>query len=932
MLARAARIRIGRHVLHDKRLWAVLFPASFCLDGLGSLGVETAQGSAQWHTLVIVPRMMRRVFLPLVAVLLVVCVAASVLGLGLTRRSFPEVDGEVVVTGLSGNVEVIRDELGVSHIYADTSEDLFRGQGYVAAQDRFFQMDLRRHIASGRLSELVGSGGIEADRAVRTMGWRIVAEEELALLDPTARRYLQSYTDGVNAYLEANSSPSQMSLEYVALAQSAPGYQVESWDEVDSLVWLKAMAWDLRGNYTDELLRARLAGDLSAGQLDSLYPDYPYDLNAPILSANEWSPPQTSNGGAAGRGGTVADATPQGDAGVEIAEPPTSPLTQQQLADGGDAFDGTLAALEAIPPMAANGEGVGSNSWVVSGDHTDSGMPLLANDPHLGISQPGIWLQTGLHCREINEDCTFDVTGFSLAGVPGVVIGHNQEIAWGFTNLDPDVTDFYLEDIQGTEYLVDGEWEEVESRVETIKVAGGADEDILVRSTKHGPVMSDVVNTITMAGQSPPIQGVESSGRYEVALSWTGLEPGRTAEAIFGMNSATNFEEFQAGAALFDAPSQNLLYADVEGNIGYQAPGLVPVRESATAGAPPGYLPAPGWNSAYDWKGWVPFEQMPTAYNPEDGVIVAANQAVSQGSNPYLTTEWDSGYRAQRIADLLATHMEAGPLTSQTMSEIQYDSYNSFADTLVPYLMDVDLGGSEFYTEPRELLGTWDRTAPVGDGVQGSGAMYFYAVWAQLLNLTVDDEMPLDAYATGNSRSMLMISNLLESPDDKWWDDTRTPGVVESRDQILEQALVQARLQLTQDISKDTGDWQWGRLHEVTLAHEVLGDPSVPGIVQSIFNGGTYATPGGSALVNANNWDAGTGEFAVTSGPSMRMVVDLADLDASTWVNQTGNSGHVFNDNYDDQTQAWIDGETYPWAYSRDSVEASQENVLTLIP
>lgn len=888
--------------------------------------------SAQWHTLGIVPRLLRRVFLPLLAVLLVVAVAASVLGLGLTRRSFPQVDGEVQLTGLAGPVEVIRDDLGVSHIYADTSEDLFRGQGYVAAQDRFFQMDLRRHIASGRLSELVGSGGLDADRAVRTMGWRTVAEEELALLEPTARRYLQSYTAGVNAYLEANSSPSQVSLEYVVLDQSAPGYQIEAWDEVDSLVWLKAMAWDLRGNYSDELLRARLAGDLSVGQIDALYPDYPYDMNAPILSAGEWSPPQTSAGSGPGRGGTVGDDAGQSDGGVEAVEPPQSPLTQQQLAAGDDAYAGTLAAFDAIPPMAANGEGVGSNSWVVSGEHTESGMPLLANDPHLGISQPGIWLQTGLHCREISEDCAFDVTGFSLAGVPGVVIGHNQQIAWGFTNLDPDVTDFYLEDIQGTEYLVDGEWLEVDAKVETIKVAGGEDQELLVRSTKHGPVMSDVVNTIAQAGQDPPLQGVESSGRYEVSLAWTGLEPGRTAEAIFELNAATNFEEFQAGAELFDAPSQNLVYADIEGNIGYQAPGLVPVRESATAGAPPGYLPSPGWNSAYDWKGWVPFEQMPKAYNPDDGVIVTANQAVSQSSTPYLTTEWASGYRAQRIADLLATHMAEGPLTVETMGDIQYDSYNSFADTLIPFLMDVNLDGDEFYTEPRELLASWDRSAPVGDGVQGSGAMYFYAVWAQLLDLTLDDELPLDAYATGNSRSMLTISNLLERPDDKWWDDIRTPGVVESRDQVLEQAMVQARLQLTQDISKDSEDWQWGRLHEVTMTHEVLGDPSVPGLVQSIFNGGTYAVPGGSALVNANNWDAGTDEYDVTSGPSMRMVVDLGDLDASTWVNQTGNSGHVFNDNYDDQTQAWIDGDTYPWSFSRESVEDSREQTLTLTP
>nr|MBA2694871.1 penicillin acylase family protein [Actinomycetota bacterium] len=692
--------------------------------------------------------------------------------------------------------------------------------------------------------------------------------------------------------------------------------------------------WDLRGNYTDELARARLIGEVPLAQLNTLYPDYPYDQHAPILSTDEWTPPSTSTGTGQSRGGTAGD---QGSS-TEAPEPEPAPPPRGAPADprppalDETTYGNTLAALDAIPDLAANGDGVGSNSWVVSGEHTESGKPILANDPHLAVSQPGVWLQAGLHCRELTEACPFDVTGYTLAGVPGVVIGHNQSIAWGMTNLDPDVTDFYLEDIEDGQVRVDDGSEPVRTREETIEVAGGQDVELLVRETRHGPILSDVVDNVTQAGITPPLQGVESSGRYAVSMAWTGLEPGRTMESVFGLNAATTFEQFREAAQLFAVPSQNLVYADTEGNIGYQAPGLVPVRESATRGSPPGYWVSPGWNTAYDWKGWVPFSLLPTAYNPEDGVIVTANQAVARNSSPYLTSEWDEGYRSQRIADLLATAMTQDPLTVADMQDVQADTYNSFADTLVPYLMSARLDGDEFYTEPRQLLEDWDRSAPVGDGPAGAGAMYFYAVWSQLLELTVDDELPIDLHASGNSRWMLMVSSLLERPEDPWWDDNRTPGVIESRDQILQEAMVDARLQLTQDISKDPQDWQWDRLHEVTLRHPVLGSPEVPQLVHSAFNEGPYPVPGGSALVNAMNWEAGEEGYEVTSAPSMRMVVDLADLDASTWVNQSGSSGHVFHPNYGDQSLTWAEGGSYPWAFSRKAVQEAGEQRLVLTP
>ncbi|SOC54002.1 penicillin acylase family protein [Ornithinimicrobium cerasi] len=887
----------------------------------------------------------QRVAVPVVAILVVVVVAAAVLGVGLARRAFPQTSGEIAVPGLSGEVEVVRDALGVAHIYADTPEDLFRAQGFVAAQDRFFQMDLRRHIVSGRLSELVGEGGVEADRVIRTMGWRRVAEQELPLLSPDARSYLQAYSAGVNAYIERQGGPSSMGLEYVVLAQSAPGYQVEPWDAVDSLTWLKAMAWDLRGNYTDELARGRLVGSVPLTQLSTLYPDYPHDEHPPILGGDEWTAPDAEPGAdGTSRGGTRGPVTmpPDGSAPdpADVARlgepgppaPPSGSLAENWLAGPGadEALAGVETALGSIPELLGRGEGIGSNSWVVSGEHTETGLPLLANDPHLRGTQPGVWLQAGLHCRQLSEQCPFDVTGFTFAGFPGVIIGHNTSIAWGMTNLDPDVTDFYLEDVRGDTVRRDGAYVPMEVRTETIQVAGGDDVEITVRETVHGPIMSDVVEALDDLGTNAPEGGVQTSNDYEVSLAWTALEPSPTAEAVFSLNAATGWEDFREGARQFAVPSQNLIYADTEGNIGYQAPGLIPVRRSATHGTPPGFYPAPGWDSAYDWTGWVDPNDLPWTLNPDDGMIVTANQAVVRGGRPFLTTEFDKGYRSTRILELLQSHLDEGPLTTATMQQIQLDDRNTFAERLIPYLLAVDLE-NDFYTEAQDLLASWDRSAPA-EGEQSAAAAYYHAVYDRLLEMVFDDELPPGLGATGSSRSMLLLDELLGDADSPWWDDRRTPGVIESRDEVVRTAMVDARHDLTRRVAKDPERWVWGDLHQIRLEHQVLAGEDVPGLVSSIFNLPAQPVAGSTAMVNATSWDASLEDFDVTSSPSMRMVVDLADLDASTWVNQTGSSGHPFHPNWDDQQAAWIAGETYPWPSTREAVLEAGEQTLTLVP
>ncbi|HET8600059.1 MAG TPA: penicillin acylase family protein [Segeticoccus sp.] len=860
------------------------------------------------------PKVLRRIAVSVVAVIVAVAVVLGVLVVGQLRRSLPQTSGELHVAGLGGDVTVIRGAHGIPQIYADNPEDLFRAQGFVAAQDRFFQMDLRRHIVSGRLSELVGKDGLDTDRVIRTMGWYHVAQEELPKLSPKTQSYLRAYADGVNAYISSKGSPSDMSLEYAVLARKFPGYHVRRWTPVDSLAWLKAMAWDLRGDYADELARARLAGTMSMRHIDALYPPYPYRVHAPILSARDWSPPPGAGQlppAAHGRGATVNAA-----------------YRSLRTPDARRAFSAVNAALRKIPATLGRGEGIGSNSWVVSGAHTTTGKPLLANDPHLGVGIPGIWYQTGLHCRTVSAQCPFDVSGFTFAGLPGVVIGHNAHIAWGFTNLGPDVSDFYLEKVVSGSYERDGSYRPITVRHETIHVAGGKDVPLTVRSTVHGPIMSDVLPDVAAAGGTAPVAGKEQHPRYAVSLAWTGLRPTRTADAIFELNAATDWQQFRRAAKDFAVPAQNLVYADTQGHIGYQAPGMVPIRRSAIKHAPPGYWPAPGWDSRYDWKGFVDFADLPHVLDPAEGFIVTANQAVTASTKPFLTTEWGYGFRSERIRTLLERDQKISPAQ---MGRIQLDTRNIFAPSLVPMLLSVDLHRSPFIEEAQRLLRHWNYTSPADGSSNSAAAAYYNAVWSHLLTLTFDDELPRDLQADGGGRWREAVAQLLARPNDPWWDNKSTPAVTEGRDEILRQAMVDARLDLTKTLGKKTDTWQWGRLHQLTLKSDVLGGDGVPGVIRSIFNRGPYPMPGDTAVVDANGWNADQG-YQVDWAPSMRMVVDLGHLDRSRWVNETGNSGHPYSGNYDDQIESWIKGESHPWPFSHRAVHAAADDTLILKP
>ena len=870
------------------------------------------------------------------------------------RASFPQTKGSITLDGLSGPVDVKRDGYGIPQIYASTDADLFMAQGYVQAQDRFYEMDVRRHMTAGRLSEMFGESQVDEDEFLRTLGWDRVAEKEYkTTLSAETKKYLQAYAKGVNAYLKGKDS-ADISLEYAALG-FRNDYKPKEWTPVDSVAWLKAMAWDLRGNMQDEIDRSLMTSRLGPQQIDDLYPAYPYDRNKPIVQEGEYNSTtgeyQQGGDSGTGTGGTQSAA---GSGLANNAEAPSG--LQSQLS-------GLYKVLDDVPAaVGVNGNGIGSNSWVVKGTHTITGKPLLANDPHLSPSLPSVWYQMGLHCRSVSEKCQYDVSGYTFAGMPGVVIGHNQNIAWGMTNSGADVTDLYLEKLTGNGYEYDDKVKAFTTREEKINVAGGEAKTIVVRETNNGPLLSDRDDELVKVGKKATVDSAapDRGDGYGISLRWTALNPGNSMDAVFAMNKATDWTEFRKAAALFDVPSQNLTYADRDDNIGYQLPGRIPIR-----GEGDGSLPSPGWDSKYRWTGYIKQAELPYEYNPDRGYIVTANQAVvDKDKYPYtLTTDWGYGTRSQRIADLIESKIKGGgKISTDDMRQMQLDNSSEIAKLLVPKLLKIDVA-DKHVREAQKLLEGWNYT----QDADSAAAAYFNATWRNILKLAFGNKLPKElrvegqclnvepvdstgpadedrrvrecgqrdadsAQPDGGDRWFEVVRKILDDEDNAWWSapKTRTDKAVNTRDELFGRALTDARWELTAKLGKDIDSWNWGRLHRLYLKNQTLGLEG-PGFLKYMLNRGPYNMGGGEAAVNATGWNA-AGGYSVVWVPSMRMVVNLEDFDKSKWINLTGASGHAYSAHYIDQTGKWVKGELLPWAYKEQAVDEETSDTLVLKP
>ena len=774
------------------------------------------------------------------------------------RQSLPLTQGEVRLAGLGAPVEVLRDRYGIPHIYAASLEDATFALGYVHAQDRLWQMEMNRRTGTGRLAEVVGEQALEADRFLRTLGVRRAAEANLKRIDSETRRLFEAYAAGVNAFLAADPVlPAEFLLT---------GVRPEPWTPADSITWIKMMAWDLSGNWRSELLRLRLARSLPTERIQQFVSPYPGEAPTPIADLKELY-------------GTL-----ERDA-VRIAETPSGVL----------------------PDFLRNVEGNGSNNWVVAGSRTASGKPILANDPHLALTAPPVWYFAHLSTPGLN------VIGATLPGVPGVILGRNDRIAWGFTNTGPDVQDLFLEklDSAGGYVAPDGS-RAFETIEEKILVKGGEGETLRVRVSRHGPVISDVLRTA---------QDIIPRG-YVLAFSWTALAADdRTAQAAVKIGRARDWDGFLAAARDFQSPQQNMVYADVDGNIGFVAAGRVPVRKAANDLK--GQAPAPGWLAKYDWEGYLPFEQLPRIANPESGVVVTANQRITPpGYVPFLTSEWQPPYRADRIRRLL----DAVPKqTVQSTARIQADVVSPAMREILPKLL-ATRPRSEEARRALALLAKWDGSMTS----ERPEPLIAWGWWRELARALYADELGIAFRPNWLSRAVFISRVLSGDPAyARWCDDVSTPAV-ENCEEVLALSLESALADLKRRYGADVSAWRWGAAHVARSEHRPFGrHPQLSKLFDI-----RVPSPGDAYTVNVgrNNFFDEAEPFANRHAASLRAIYDLADPENSLFIHSGGQSGNLLSPHYDAFAEAWAKNEYIPMHAARATLEAEPHQRLRLLP
>lgn len=764
---------------------------------------------------------------------------------GVIRPALPQLDGKLAVDGLETAVTVYRDGSGIPHIVAKNDHDLFFAQGFVHAQDRLWAMESARRAAHGRLSEVIGDRGLNNDRFMRILGMTQSAEADWTVLDVETQTALQAYADGVNAYLAQ--AGGKLPLEFKIL-----GIEPEPWTPIDSLVFGKLVAWGLSNNYQDELIVSQLADVVPWEQALAILPDYP-----------------------------GPDVIPDANKTAGLSETAVSLLNFS-------------AQGQQVAPISRPDQG--SNTWVAGGTHTASGAPLLANDPHQGLSMPSLWYEAGLH----TSDGRYDVVGASLPGLPGIEIGHNGRIAWGVTNARPDVQDLFIETLNeaGTQYQFQGEWRDLTLREEVIQVKGGDPITLQVRSTHHGPLVSDAA---------------EDSDQH-LALRWTGLDEGRPlAQSILSLNRAQNWDEFRAALALWQLPGMNFVYADADGHIGYQMSGAVPIRAANDVF---GLLPVSGADGSHEWTGFIPFDEMPSALDANGDFFASANNRPVGADYPYFLSHYfQPPYRVALIGDFLRNGRD---LTADDFASLQA-SWNSDINRQVAQAIAAEaVAASEQEQKAQQLLAEWDgRMTPDSPAAALSEA----ALWAllrQLLTPELGAEVT-ESYLSLAGYPYMFLQNQLDDPASVWWQGQRA--------KLLQAALATAVDELSQQMGDDPTAWAWGDIHAITFAHP-LGSV---GPLAPIFNRGPFPTGGNWNTVNSGAYYPDN-RYAMGLGPAYRIISDPAAWDNSRSIIPTGQSGQPFSPFYDDQISPWLAVEYHPLPFTLTAVQSAAEYTLQLNP
>jgi penicillin amidase len=821
----------------------------------------------------------KRVLWITASVLLVIAVA---LGTGVAWfhhaavASLPQLDGEIKLKGLTGPVTVIRDQHGVPHITASSMEDLLFAQGFVTAQDRLWQMDLNRRYGRGELSEILGSRTLKLDEQQRTIRLAWAAEQAVKALSPRDEKHLQAYVDGVNALMKMQAD--RLPIEFRVL-----GYKPRPWTMQDSIVTGVNISQTLNSQweteYSHDLIASRLGAELTA----DLYPNSSWRDRPPsALPRTEQYPPAP-----------VAIESSAKRVEHEAFE------ILRELA-GGPAE----TQCDSCTP--------GSNNWVVSGSHTVSGKPLLSNDMHLMHTIPNFWYEAHLQAGD------YDVTGVTIPGLPLVLAGHNRRIAWGFTNVGPDVQDLFVEDGHGGgEYRTPDGWQKASHIQEIIHVKGAADVVLDVVVTRHGPLVSRLFPR-------------ESR---DIALKWTLYDPTCLTMPFYDVGLANNWQEFREAFSKFGGPSQNVVYADVDGHIGYQTTGKIPVRASGD-----GLSLVQGNDDAHEWTGYIPFDQLPSVYDPAEGIIATANGRITpDGYTHLISTQWGSPYRTERIYRVLESGKK---FAAADMLALQLDTYSEFdrlfANQLV-YAVDHFKESSPRAKEAADIMRHWDGRVEVDAVAPTIAVRARRKLWLLLLEPRLGDLW--EEYSWFNSS--VAMERLLQSKPQRW-----LPADIQDYNQLLTEALELAVSDGSTPTNSQTGngisramadknpststekpaprnlkELTWGKNFPIDLNHPVFG--GIP-ILRNYSGPGWHPQSGnGSLTVKA----AGR-----SFGASERATYDMSDLDSSTLNIVAGESGQLFSPYYLDHWPYWYGGKTFALPFSDEAVKRSAAHTLMLRP
>jgi len=780
-----------------------------------------------------------------VVVLLLLVVAGAGAWIYL-QKSLPQIAGEARVAGITQALEITRDVEGIPHVFAKTERDGWFAIGYLHAQDRLWQMEVQRRVAYGRISEAFGEVAYDTDRLMRTLGFAPLAAKILERLDDDTRAALSAYADGVNAFLATDPV---LPVEFHVL-----GVKPEPWKPEHTIAWMQVMAWDLSGNWRAELGRMRFSAKLGRERAMQMLPGAPGE------------------------------------------QPPAWPDFKALYAE----LEPTAGAL--LAKFAPHEEAIGSNSWVVSGARSVTGKPLLANDPHLGLQAPAIWYFA--HIAIPGRD----LVGVTLPGVPFIVLGRNDRVAWTLTTTTSDTQDLFIERIapdDPSSYLTPTGRAKFEVREETIRVRG-EERKIRVRSTRHGPVLSDVVKTM---GEAAPKGHV-------IALAWTALTPDTgTARSALRLNRARNRADILDAARDFHSPHQNLVYADSDGRIGFIAPALVPLRRPDNDAM--GLVPVPGWIEKYDWQGVLRFEDMPAVDDPADGAIVTANNRITPpGYKPFLGIDWAPPFRAERAAEMLAS---APRHSLESFRGMQADTRSRLAREMLPLALAAKPEKPEGQ-EALAMLKGWNGEMAL-DSAQ---ALVFAAWYRELTRLVYADELGDLFRESWDIRAPFMMSVMKDGSLARWCDDSRTPAVETCAD-LAGRAFDFAAA----DLRKRYGDpkgWRWGAAHFAASDHRPFG--FVP-VLSRIFNVAPQ-TSGDAYCLNVGHYfirDEAR-PFASRHAASMRAIYDFSDLDKSLFMHSTGQSGNILSPWYASYAERWARVEYFTIPTKREAIVGGQTLAL----